>query len=112
MGLLCCVTFHPLYTVSDYTVVIALSLTLIVGMPQIDPGVSQTLFSAGYQHRSTDARSQDYSNRGSGSAVGVMGTAQTLAWPNPHMYVPTKFTAANARSILAVGAVVVHSDAL
>ena len=46
MGVLCCVTFHPLCELSDYTVVgTALSRTLTVGMPATGPGVSQVLFS-------------------------------------------------------------------
>lgn len=43
--------------------------------------------------------------------MGVMGVAQTLAWPSPHVYGPTKATAAKARSALAVRALV-HSDVL
>ena len=35
-----------------------------------------------------------------------MGAAQTLAWPNPHIYVPTKSIAAKARPVLAAGALV------
>ena len=43
--------------------------------------------------------------------MGVMGVAQTLAWPSPHVYGPTKATVAKARSALAVRALV-HSDVL
>ena len=96
--MLCCVTFHPLCKLSDYTVVgTALGTTLTVGMSAIGLGVSQALFSPGHQRRSTDIRSQDCSNHGSGPVMGEMGAAQTLAWPNPHVYVPTKSTAAKAR---------------
>ena len=49
MGVLCCVTFHPLCEFSDYTVVgTALGPFLTVGIPAIGPGVSQTLFSPGW----------------------------------------------------------------
>ena len=41
-----------------------------------------------------------------------MGAAQTLAWPNPHVYVPTKSTAAEARPVSALGALIVCSDIL
>ena len=54
LGVLCCVTFHPLCELSDYTVVgTALGHTLTVGMPAVGPAVSQLLFSPGHQHRST-----------------------------------------------------------
>ena len=43
--------------------------------------------------------------------MGTLEAAQTLAWPNPHVYMPTKSTAAKARSVSAVGALV-HSDVL
>ena len=36
-----------------------------------------------------------------------MEAAQTLAWPNPQVYVPTKPTAAKARPVSAVGELVV-----
>ena len=113
MGVLCCVTFHPLCELSDYTAVgTALSPTLTMGMPAIGPGVSQALFSPGHQHRSIEVRSWDGSTRGSGPTVGTMGAAQTLAWPNPRVYVPTKSTAATARLTLAAGALIVRSDVL
>ena len=31
-----------------------------------------------------------------------MGAALTLAWPNPHVYVPTKSTAATTRPVLSM----------
>ena len=103
MGLLCCFTFHPLCKLSDYTVVgTALGPTLTVGILAVDPGVSQILFSPGHQCRSIEVRSQDCSNHGSGPTVGAMGEAQSLASPNPLVYVPTKSTAA----------LMVHSDVL
>ena len=90
-----------------YTVVgTAFGLTLTVGMPAIGPGVSEALFSPGHQRRYT------CSNHGSGPAVGTMEAAQTLAWPNPCMYLPTKSTVAKARPISATGAFIVHSDVL
>ena len=113
MGVLCCVTFHPLCELSDYTAVgTAYGPTLTMGMLAIGPGVSQTYFSPGHQCRSTEVRSQDCSNHGSGPTVGAMGAALSLAWPNPPVYVPTKSTAAKARPVLAVGALVVRSDVL
>ena len=46
MGELCCVPFHPLCEISDYTVVgIALDPTLTMAMPAIGPGVSDVVFS-------------------------------------------------------------------
>ena len=79
MGVLCCVTIHPLCKLSDYTVVgTALGPTLTMSMLAVGPGVSQT-FSPGHQNRSTEFRSQDCSNHGSGPTVGAMGAAQTLA---------------------------------
>ena len=93
MGVLCCVTFHPLCEFPDYSVVgTALGPTLLVGTLAIGPYVSQTLFSPCHQCRSTEVRSQHCSNHGSGPVVGTMGEAQTLAWPNPYMYVLTKLT--------------------
>ena len=114
MVVLCCVTFHPLCELSDYTAVgTALNHTLSMGMPAIDPGVSQMLFSPGHQHRSTEVRSQDCSHHGSGPSVCAMGgAAQTLAWPNPCVYVPTKSTAAKVRPVLSAGAFIVCSDVL
>ena len=107
MGVLCCVTFHPLCELTSYTVVgTALGHTLTVGVPAVGPGVSWTLFSPGHQSRSTEVRPQDCSNHGSGAVVGVMRAAQTLAWPNPHVYVSTKPTTAKARPVLAAGALV------
>ena len=111
MGVLCCVTFHPFCELSDYTDVgMALNPTLTLHMPAVGPGVSQTLFSPGRQCRSTEVRSQDCSNHGSGSFMGATGAAWNLAWPNPLMYVPTKSTASKARPVLAVGTFIVHSD--
>ena len=43
--------------------------------------------------------------------MGSMGAAQTLTWPNPHVYVPTKSAGAKARLVLAAGALI-HSDVL
>ena len=111
--MLCCVTFHLLCGLANYTVVgTAFSPTLTVDMPAVGPGVSQVLFSPGHQRRSTEVMSQDCSNHASGPSVGAMGAAQTLAWPNPCVYVPTKSTAAKTRPISAVGALTVCSDVL
>ena len=100
--MLCCVTFHPLCRLTNYTIVgTALGPSLTVSMPAIGPGVSQALFSPSHQHRSTEARSQDYSNHAPGPAVGTLEVSQTLAWPNLHMYVPTKPTAAKVRAAKA-----------
>ena len=109
----CALFFHPFCELSDYIVVgTALSLTLTVVMLAIVPDVSQTLFSPGHQHRSTEVRSQNCSNHGSGPTVGTMRAAQSLASPNPHVYVPTKSTAANDRPVSAAGALIVCSDVL
>ena len=100
----------------DYTVVgAALGPTLTAGMLAIDPEVSQMLFSQVHQCRSTEVRSQDCSSHGSdrsGPTVGAFRAAQTLACPNPHAYVPTKSTAAKARTVWAVGALIVCPDVL
>ena len=40
--------------------------------------------------------------------MGAMEAAQTLAWPHAHVYMPTEPTAAKARPVSAVGALVVH----
>ena len=76
----------------------------MVGMPAIGPDISQVLFSPGHQHRYTEVRYLDYSNHGSGPAVGAMGAAQVLAWPNSFMFMPTKSTVAKARLLSVVGA--------
>ena len=45
MGVLCCVTFHPLCKLSDYTVVDTdIGPTLTMGMPAIGPGVLRHYF--------------------------------------------------------------------
>ena len=90
------------YTVADT----ALGPILTVDMPTIGPGDSQALFSAGHQCRSTEVRSQDCSSCAPGPAVGTMEAAQTLAWPNSHVYMPTKPIAAKARPIPDAGALV------
>ena len=72
-----------------------------MGMLAIGPGVSKALFSLGLQCRSTKVRSQDCSHRAPAPAGGVTEAPQTLAWPNPHLYVPTKPTAAKARPVSA-----------
>ena len=91
MGVLSCVTFHLFCKLSDYTVAgTALSSTLTMGMPAIGPGVVFTTPPA----RSTEVSSKDCSNHGFGHVVSTMGAAQTLAWPSPHVYVPTKSTVA------------------
>ena len=46
---------------------------------------------------------------GSGPITEAMGAAKILAWPYPHMLLPTEFTAAKARPVLTVG-VLVCSD--
>ncbi|XP_068390970.1 meiosis-specific kinetochore protein [Eschrichtius robustus] len=47
-----------------------------------------------------------------GPAVGTVGAAQTLTCPNSHVYLPPKSTAAEARPVSVVGALIVHSDVL
>ena len=112
MSVLCYVTFHPLCWLTNYAVVgTALSPTLTMGMLATCPGVSQVLFSLGYQHRSTEVKYQDCCNRVTGPTVGAMETAQIMIWSNTCMCMPTKYTAAKARVISAVGALI-HSDVL
>ena len=58
-----CVPVHPLFGLTKYTVVgTTLCPSLTVGMPSIDPGDSQALFSPGYWHRSSEVKSQDCSS--------------------------------------------------
>ena len=93
----------PLCRLTKYTAVgTALSSTLTMSMPAIGPGDSQALFSLGYQCRSTEVTSQDCSRCAPGPAVGAMEAAQSLVWPNPHVYVPTKPIAAKARPVTLV----------
>ena len=47
----------------------------------------------------------------SGSTMGTLVAAQTLTWPNSHVYMPPKSTAAKARLVSVVGTVD-HSDIL
>lgn len=102
MNVVCCVTFHPLCRLTNYTIVgTVLGPALTVSMPATGLAVSQALFSPCHQHRSTEARSQDCSNHAAGPAVGTLEVSQTLAWPNLHMYVPTKPTAAKVRAAKA-----------
>ena len=107
MNVFCCVSFHWLFGLTMYTVVgTALGPSLTVGMPEIGPDDSQVLFSPGHQCRSTEARSQDCSSHAPRPTVGAMEAVQTLTLPNPHVYVPTKPTAAKVRAVLAAGALV------
>ena len=113
MSVLCCLTFHPLCKLSGYTdSQTALGLTLIMDIPVIGPGVSQTLLLPGHKNRSIEVRSQDCSNHRSGLTMGAKGAAQTLAWSNIRVYVLVKSTAAKARPVSAAGAFIVHSDIL
>ena len=108
MNVLCCAPFCSLCGLTKYIVAgTALGPTLTVGMPAIGPGDSQELFSPGYQHRSTEVRFQDCSNHAPGPSVGTMEAAQTLLWPNCHVYVPTEPTAAKSGPVPAVRAFVV-----
>ena len=112
MNVLCCVPFQPFCGLTKYTVVgSALGPTLTVGMLAIGAGDSQVLFSPGHQCRSTEVTSQDCSSHARGPTVGAVEAAQTLAWPHPHAYMPTKPTAAKARPVPAKGALVL-SDVL
>ena len=113
MGLLCYVTFYLVCELLNYTVLgTALGPTLTIGMRAFGPGISQMLFSTGHQHSSTELKFQDFSNQGFGTIVGTMGSALTLAWPNPHVYVPTKSTVAKTRDSLVAGVLIVHSEVL
>ena len=60
----------------------ALSSTSVIGMLAVDPGISQTLFSSGHQHRCVEIRSQDYSSCASGPTV-ELWRQLTLTWPSP-----------------------------
>lgn len=81
MSVLWFLTFHPLCKVSGYTDPgTALGLTLIMDIPVIGPGVSQTLLLPGPKNRSTEVRSQDCSNHGS-RLMGVIEASQI--WPGP-----------------------------
>jgi len=81
VSVLCCLTFHPLCKLSGYTdSQTALGLTLIMDIPVIGPGVSQTLLLPGHKNRSIEVRSQDCSNHESG-LMGVIEAAQI--WPGP-----------------------------
>ena len=98
MGVLCCVTLYPVCELSDHDDVdTAFGHTLIVGVP-----ITLILLSLGHQSI-TEVRSYDCSNHGYGHVAGVMEADLTLAWPNPHVYGPTKTAVAKARSILATG---------
>ena len=109
MNVLCRVTFSPLCGLTKYTVVgVALNPTLTLHMLVSGPGVSQVI-SLGHQCRCTELRTQDNSIRVPGHAVEDMEAAQTLSWSKPHMYVPTKPTAAKARPISALAALI-HVD--
>ena len=85
---------------------LTLALLLAVGMPVICPGICQSLLSLGHQSRSTEVRSQDCSNHGSGPVVGLTEADVTLAWPNPHVYGPTTYTVAKSRSTLTAGVLI------
>lgn len=61
------------------------------------------LFSLGHKYWSTDSKSQDHSNHGSGHAVCSMTATQTLGWPILLVYVFTNATAAKASPFLALG---------
>ena len=109
MSTLCCVTFHPLCELTEYSVFgVAPGPTSTVGTPAAGPGICPALFSHGQQRRSTEVRSQDCSRCAPGLAVGAVEAAQTLAGPSPHVYWPTTPTAAKARPIPATGAPVLR----
>ena len=113
MSVLCCFPFHPFCGLTKYILVgTALIPALTVCMLAVGLGDSQALFSPGHWCRSTEVKSQDCSSCALGSAVEAMDAAQTLVWPNPHVYVPTKPTAAKARQVPAAGAPVFLSDVL
>ena len=113
MGLLCYVTFYLVFELLDYIVFgTALGPTLTMGLRAFGPGISQMLFSPGHQHSSTELKFQDFSYQGFGTTVVTMGSALTVTWPNPHVYVPTKSTVTKTRDILVAGALIVHSEVL
>ena len=88
-----------LYELSESTAVgTAVGPTLTVDMPAFGLDDSQALFSPGHQCRSTKVRSQDCSIHAPGPSVGAIEAACTLVWPNSHVYMPTKATAAKPPS--------------
>ena len=106
MNVLCHVTFSPLCGLTKYTVVgVALNPTLTLHMLVSGPGVSQVI-SLGRQCRCTELRTQDSSIHVPGHAVKDMEAVHTLAWSKPHMYVPTEPTAAKARPISVLAALI------
>ena len=109
--MLCYVPFCLLCGLTMYTVFgTVFSPALTVGMLAIGPRDSQALFSPSHCCRSTEARSQFYSSLAPGPTVGAMEAAQTLVWPNPHMYVHTEPIVAKAGPVPAARALVVLSD--
>ena len=113
MSVVCCVTSFSVCGLTECTVVgTALSHTLAVGIVVIGLCVSQALFSLGHQHRSTEVRTRHCTIHALGPAVGSMEASQTLAFSNPHMYMPTEPTAAKARPVSELGTLSVHSSVL
>ena len=111
VSVLCCVPFLSLCGLTKYTVAgTAFGPTLTVCMLAIDPVDSQVLFAPGHQCRYTEVRSQDCSRHAPGHSVGTVEAVQTLAWPNHHVYVPTKPTAAKASPVPVAGVLVLLGD--
>ena len=107
----CSVTFSSLCWLTEYTVFgTALDPTLTMCMSVIDPGISWALFSLGHQCRSSEVRTRHCSIHAPGPTVGFIEAAQTPAWSNPHIYMPTNPTAAKVRLVSGTGALSVSSD--
>ena len=99
--------FSEYFGLTKYSVVgTVLDSTLIMAILVIGPGVFQALFALGHQCRSTEVRIQGCSIHAPGPAMGAMESSQSLVWSNPHIYAPTKPTAAKARPLSAAGAFV------
>ena len=107
------------YVVSTCTHFAGLQSTLLLALPLAPPQpwegqqlvlVSSDIVFTRPPARSTEVRSRDRSSRASGPTLGAMEAAQNLAWPSPHVHMPTKPTAAKARPFPAAAAPVVCLD--
>ena len=90
VSMLCCIPFCPLYRLTNYTSAgTTFGPTLTVGIQVNGPVISQAFISPAHWHKHTKVRSQDCSSCAPGPTVGAVETAQILAWPSPHVDVPT-----------------------
>ena len=70
----------------------ALGPTSTMGISAHGPGVLQMLFSPSHQHRSSEIRAQNCFHEL--DPLWCYGAPQTVAWPHPLTYIPTKSTKA------------------